>query len=430
MRKNKVIALVLAALFCFPNFVLAQDTSEKMKEEMDSLKARLAELEEKLEKKPVEGAKGEKADEKAAVPSLGEVLGSTGITLTGYIDTTYSHLSGNGRFNLTPSGPGVTPGGFNRVFDFERDSFNLQQVAASAAYQPEEGFGAFANITLGKDADVIAAFDTDGLFTNGDKDYFDVTQAFVQYAKGPFTLAGGKFVTLAGAEVIWTPLDVNLSRSILFGYAIPFTHTGVRAKYVAGEVATFSAGINNGWDAVKDTNNQKTFELGAFFTPTKSLAFSVAGYTGEERVGGLVNIGPNGNRNLIDLLATWNLTDQLQFVVNYDYGSQENFTSLVNGSNIKAKWNGIAGYINYLITEQWRLSLRGEYFDDEDGYRTGIIQEWKEATLTLSWLPHKNFELRAEVRGDKSNEDVFINPGGTSADDTQQSYGLQALFKF
>jgi len=38
----------------------------------------------------------------------------------------------------------------------------------------------------------------------------------------------GKFVTLAGSEVIWSPSNSNFSRSILFG-AIPFTHTGVRA---------------------------------------------------------------------------------------------------------------------------------------------------------------------------------------------------------
>jgi len=51
----------------------------------------------------------------------------------------------------------------------------------------------------------------------------------VQYAHGPLTIIGGKFVTLAGAEVINSTLDTNYSRSILFGYAIPFSHTGARS---------------------------------------------------------------------------------------------------------------------------------------------------------------------------------------------------------
>jgi hypothetical protein len=40
-------------------------------------------------------------------------------------------------------------------------------------------------------------------------------------------------VTLAGYEVIEAWKDPNITRSILFGFAIPFTHTGIRANYTA-----------------------------------------------------------------------------------------------------------------------------------------------------------------------------------------------------
>ena len=39
----------------------------------------------------------------------------------------------------------------------------------------------------------------------------------------------GKFVTPIGAEVIESQDNWNYTRSILFGYAIPFYHVGVRA---------------------------------------------------------------------------------------------------------------------------------------------------------------------------------------------------------
>ena len=95
----------------------------------------------------------------------------------------------------------------------------------------------------------------------------------------------------------------------------------------------------------------------------------------------------------------------------------------------KAKWTGIAGYVTYQLTDQWKLAFRAETFDDKDGYRTGVVQKWKEGTLTLGYLPAKNFELRAEFRQDKSDVASFMKPDGTASKD-QTSYALQALYKF
>lgn len=362
-----------------------------------------------------------------------------GFELTGYVDVGYTHLSGKGQF--APAGPG---GGFpNRVFDFDRNSLNLHQVGLTLANQPKEGFGGLLNLTVGKDADVIASYKTDpsnggvcnlatGLNTNPampgscDKDRFDVTQAFLQYATGPVTIIGGKYVTLAGAEVINSTANTNYSRSILFGYAIPFTHTGLRVKYDFSDTFSLTGGVNQGWDDIKDTNSSKGYEIGVAFAPSKILSLSAMLHGGKERIGGLINTGPEGTRNLIDLVATFNATDKLTFILNYDYGTQDN--AAAGGG--KAKWDGWAGYANYQINDQWRASLRGEYFDDRDGYRTGVIQKWKEATFTVGYSPLKNLELRAEVRADRSNVAAFVDSNGVTASKHQNSYGLQAIYKF
>ena len=351
---------------------------------------------------------------KPAVPTLDQVLEASGVSLGGYIDTAYSHLSGTGLF---------TSGTANRVFDTEPNSFNLHQAAITVAKQPKEGFGGLVNLTAGSDARVIHAF---GATTESQ---FDVTQAYAQYAAGPLTVIAGKFVTNAGAELINSTMDVNYSRSILFGYAIPFTHTGLRAMYAVNDKLSVMGGVNNGWDAVKDTNKQKTLELGLLATPMKSLTIAAGFHAGSERVGGLTATGPEGTRNLLDLVATYTATDKLSFTLNHDYATQDNFTSLVDGSTIKAKWSGLAGYVNYLLSDTWRLSVRGEYFDDKDGYRTGVIQKWKEGTVTLAYLPAKNMEIRGEVRGDRSDVASFMKPDGT-ASKSQSSYGLEAIYKF
>ena len=338
------------------------------------------------------------------------------LEFSGYVDASYNHLSKSNLF---------TSGTANRVFDLKQNGVALQQIGLTLAKQPKEGLGGLINLTLGRDADVINAYGL-GL---GKGNKIDLTQAFVQYATGPWTVIGGKYVTLAGAEVIKSPANPNFSHSILFGYAIPFTHTGVRGTYAVDDTLSLIAGVNNGWDDFRDTNGGKTLELGAAYTPSKMYSLGIQSYTGKERVDGLTNIGAEGTRNLIDVVGTFNATEQLTFIVNYDYGSQKNAV-LASGGGGTAKWSGIAGYANYQVNEQWRLSARAEYFNDKDGYRTGVAQKWKEATLTVGYMPIKAFELRAEVRADTSNVASFADKSGTGASKSQRSYGLQGIYSF
>src|SRR6267154_4958725 len=154
----------------------------------------------------------------ARAPTLSQVLDASGLDVSGYLDAGYSYANRN-----------VEGGGFSdRVFDSQNNSFALHQFGLQVAKQPKEGFGGLVNITVGKDAQVIHSF-PEGVTAPptpaSATSMFDVTQAFLQYAGGPLTLIAGKFVTLQGSEVIWSPTNPNISRSILFG-AIPFTHTG------------------------------------------------------------------------------------------------------------------------------------------------------------------------------------------------------------
>lgn len=343
--------------------------------------------------------------EKSALPSIGAIMKDAGIDIHGYVDTSYTYLSDMGNF---------TSGVPTRVFDRERNSFNLHALDLSIAKLPAEGFGGMVELLAGSDADVVAAAGT------GASDQFDVNQAYFHYAKGPFMAIAGKYVTLAGAEVIRSPDNLNFSRSILFGYAIPFTHTGVRGYYSLNSKARFILGVNNGWDNLKDENSQKTVELGVALTPAQGFTLGAQYYGGKEGMG-----ANTGMRNLIDVVATYSPIDPLTFVINYDYGTQKN--AVTPGET--AKWSGVAGYVNYKFHPMWRVALRGEYFDDQDGFRTGVIQKWKEATATLAYMPTSHVEIRGEVRADRSDQAAFLRTDG-SASKNQRSFGLEAIFKF
>ncbi len=386
-------------------------------------------------------AEGSAEPAKTAAPTLSQVLDASGVTVTGYVDFAYTNLNATGQF------VGGVPA---RVFDAPNpaanknlSSFNLNQAAITVTKAPKEGFGGVINLTAGEDANVIASYGagnntvTASPYNNNHN--FDVTQAYASFAGGSLTVIAGKFTSLAGAEVIASPSDTNYSRSILFGYAVPFTHTGVRLTYAATDTVSLIGGVNNGWDQVADMNADKTVELG--FTATPSKMFSLAGvyYGGKELAGGIAALPvqtSNGNRQLFNLVGTVNATDQLSFILEYDNASQGNAT-LANGTTGTAKWDGLAGYVNYQFSDKWHASLRSEYMNDKDGYKLPFVagattgQKWSETTLTLAYLPASSLEVRGEVRRDSSNQKVFQSSDVTvTGKSNQTSFGLEAIYKF
>jgi hypothetical protein len=372
--------------------------------------------------------------EAPAAPAADKPMEILGFEFTGYVDVGYQNYStGSGKF---------ISGTNARVFDFDRNGLNLQNLELQLAKIPENGFGGMLDVTIGKDADTIAAYgtiDKNRGPANGGNKKLDITQLHLHYGAGPFSMIAGKFVTSAGAEVIKSPSNTNFSRGILFGYAIPFTHTGLRATYNVSDTLRLIGGVNQGWDAVKDTNSSKTIELGASINPVKELTLAVMLHNGKEKIVNYPDAARaaalDGTRNLVDIVATYNATDKLTLVLNYDNAYQRNAT-LLSGATGTAKWEGWAGYVNYMINEQWKVSLRGEWFNDKDGYRTTVQpgatsgQKWKEATITVAYLPVKNVELRGELRFDRSDQNVFRDKDGVTAKSSQNSIGLEALYKF
>jgi len=348
-----------------------------------------------------------------AAPTFDKVLEASGISLSGYVDTAYSHADRD------------VEGGFNpRVFDGQNNSFVLHQVGLQVAKQPKEGFGGLVNITAGRDAGIIRSSDsTDSTF--------DVTQAYGQYASGPFTVMAGKFTTLHGTEVIWSPSNSNFSRSLLFG-AEPFTHTGVRAVFAAGEKVTLTAGVNNGWDQLKDQNKGKTTELGITVTPIKPVSVSASYYGGQETS---TTTGVAGRRDSFNLLGSWTIVEPLTVNAEYLRVQQKDAIFDSNGSTAKATYSGLAGYVSYVFMPKLKGTVRVESFDDKDAFKFGMPaattsgSKYKEYTLTLAYLPADSFELRGELRQDRANQQVFTGDNGSFSKNLT-TFAVQALYKF
>jgi hypothetical protein len=367
--------------------------------------------------------------QQARVPTLGQVLDASGLSVNGYIDAGYNwanrDLQAGAQGNGTPL----------RTFDNQDNSFVLHQLGLTVAKQPKEGFGGLVNFTVGSDAQVIHSFPEPSVaqtgLTGAATSTFDVTQGYLSYSQGALTMIGGKFTTLAGTEVIASTGNLNISRSILFG-AIPFTHTGFRASYAPSDTVTIYGGLNNGWDQMQDANRNKTLEVGATFNPVKAMTMTLSGYFGNEPATLFPAPTQGGERDLIDFVLNYIASNSLSFGLEALTFKQDR----QGGSS--AKYQGLALYASSMLNQQWRASVRGEYFDDKDGFRFNTVDpvgggplgvKYYEATLTLAYLPTKDVELRTEVRGDKAKEAVYADTDG-SLKKSLLTFGLQGLYKF
>jgi hypothetical protein len=359
------------------------------------------------------------AGQPPAVPTLDKVLEASGLSATGYMDVGYTYA------NKNIEAPAFT----TRVFDSQNNSFAMHQLGLTIAKQPKEGFGGLVNFTIGKDAQVIHSFPDTSAST------FDVTQGYAQYASGPITVIAGKYATMHGTEVIASPGNANISRSILFG-SVPFTHTGLRGTWALNDQYSLMLGVNNGWDQLTDANKGKTLELGATLSPIKPLTIVVSGMSGKEVITPGAAAVPEGTRTSINAVASYTIIDPLSVGLEFLSVSQDNTV----GGTSKGKYSGAAGYVSYSFIPKLKGTVRVETFTDKDGLRFNLpvdtsdpaaspAKKFMEATVTVAYLPSDAFELRGEVRQDQADNKAFVDSKGQFSK-TLMTMALQGLYKF
>jgi hypothetical protein len=311
-----------------------------------------------------------------------------------------------------------------RVFDFNDNSFNLdvaELVVQIAASKPNDA---------GFRVDFAAGNSIPQITKTQDQNaaQFDLQQAFASYIAplgSGLRFDVGKYVTHLGYELIegYDGYNDNYSRSILFGYAIPFTHTGVKASYAFSSKVAAMVEVVNGWDLLRDNNRSKSIGAQLTLTPVAPLQVLLNWIGGPE----LANDN-HTKRNVFDLVAILKPTSTLTLGVNGDYGKEDG-TSLVNPGS-EATWKGIAGYATLAVTNKFSVALRGETFHDEDGVRlgTGTKTTLSEATLTPSYKFTDHVLFRGEARFDKANQPILTKRGTLA--DKQTTVAANVIFVY
>jgi Putative beta-barrel porin-2, OmpL-like. bbp2 len=308
-----------------------------------------------------------------------------------------------------------------RVFDHRANNFTLDLAEIQFLKDPSAGgVGYKLKLSAGETAKFIHSL---GLGIKSgenpeDTEPFDLTEAYISYVAPlgqGLRFDFGKMATYLGAEVIEARDNPNYSRSFLFNYAIPFTHTGLKVSYPFSDVLNASVYILNGWDNSDDNNTGKTAGFSVGYTPIEQFAMNFNFIYGPEKYD-----NNHDSRFVFDWVGTIKPVKNLAFILNTDYGTEQHSAS--DGGS--ATWYGIAGIAKYDFNDWCSLAFRGEYFSDPDGVRTGTAQKLKEITLTPEFRLAQGLILRPEYRHDWSDEEVF----DSNSRKRQDTVSLSAMY--
>jgi Putative beta-barrel porin-2, OmpL-like. bbp2 len=306
--------------------------------------------------------------------------GTSNISLSGFVDFYYG-------VNVTR--PKERANALH-VFDARANELTMSLVEL-VVQQPASPVGFRIDLDFGPTNDAVHYLDA-GTTTNFAQQAY-VTAVF-PLGSG-LTVDLGKFVTHMGLEVIESGDNWNYTRSILFGYAIPFFHVGARASYAVLEDITLTGHVYNGWDrGVTDNNNAKTFgaTLNIATLPSTGIILNW--------IGGPELDDASDRLNVIDLIVSQTVSENFLLALNGDFGQT------VTGSGTSV-WKGIALYGKFVLNTESSLATRVELFSDRNGVRTGTVQTAKEMTFTYERVFADMFRLRGEYRHDFSNAQVF-----------------------
>lgn len=325
----------------------------------------------------------------------------------------------DGYYNYNANHPAESADGNQlRHFDFNANTFSLNMAKLAVEREPAP-LGFRVDLGFGKAfADILAS----------QPDFQHLEQIYVSYkrahAKG-LEADFGEFVTSAGAEVAEANEDWNYSRSLLFSLAIPDYHVGLRATVPLAKDFTAGLQVVNGWNCFEDNNSGKTAGLtGEWKKPAFTLFTNY--YVGPEN-----DHTNKGFRHLFDGTLLLTPSSRLNAYVNYDYAQNRNAEEVAPShyqATTLSRWQGVALDLRYQATKHIDFSPRWEFYEDPDGFTTGLAQNLHEITLTGEYKLREGLLGRLEYRRDSSDHNFFNKGDGSVPSQSTVEIGLLAFF--
>ena len=441
--------MVAAALALMASPLLAQESTDNLKKELEQLRKEVDSLKAVNSTKEIPAMGKIDMDAMAADESPIMTM-FKGTKLSGHVDAAYgfsfNQLHANGGFSAL----GTTGNNPIRVFDNQDHSFTLH--------------AAQLNLERLASKDMIVGYHIE-LWTGHDMTVVDVGSVALQEAwiqilaplGNGLDIRVGKMASLIGYEVLENTNNLNYSRGVVWGQIEPITATGVRATYSFTEQVSATVGFNNGRNNASSFNNVdgdhgKMFEAQLMVKPIKDLWVALNFNVGNETDGGtipgsvgnpLFSAGSADKFYIFNIVAEYKM-DKLTLAVNIDLASMQHTDGTPFGPpdvGHRAPQRGLAVYGKYQVTDTFATGARIEYMSDMNGAvlhavdGTGTGARVITLTLTQELKVAQHLILRLEFRHDSSNHHIFnrnddvnsTNGGAARGDNT---IAFEALLPF
>jgi hypothetical protein len=363
-----------------------QDASrmDKLETENASLKARLDSLESLAKKEGIVPS----GSEMQTVKALGT------INVSGFVQASY--------FYNTQNPPDRMSDGY--LWNTRNNSFSINKVKLTLASAPvaKDKWDAGYRVSLmwGEDTPVLNT----GAPASG---FENLREAFVDINAPIGTgldIKVGQLISLLNYESgDGGAANNNFSQGYQWFYTGNGPSAGVQLGYTFTDMIDAKVRVQNGMYAGPiDGNDAKTVMGAIGLKPMKDLWFSLIGFAGQENKGMSVKGG--------SVLAGYQVLEPLNIGAEFDYF---NFDF---GGTDASLWS-VGTFINYDISKEFSIALRGEYLDDKDGGgikgigpRAGAAilspdpkGDLASATLTFNYKPTPSIRIQPEIRYDTTS---------------------------
>lgn len=220
----------------------------------------------------------------------------------------------------------------------------------------------------------------------------------------------GFFRTHVGTEGL-LPKE-NIANSVsLTTYYEPYFESGIRLNYNATEKLAINLFLLNGYNIYEDNNNKKSYGALITYALGENGNIGYSNYIGDD--------SPQGDtinhlRMLHNLFFNYQIT-KLKIQIGGDYCTQKN-SNITIANKTAAMYSGVIG-LKYAICSKFSVYGRGEIFNDEEGFMTGVIidntglntgyKEWG-ATLGFEFDPTESSYIKIEARQITMDKDQEI----------------------
>ena len=251
-----------------------------------------------------------------------------------------------------------------------------------------------------------------------------IKQLYITYSPTDWLkFSGGTWGTHVGYELLDPQLNRNYSMSYMFTNG-PFSHTGVKADITKGKHG-FMVGISNPTDfrTIPDGFINKKFLIAQYsLAPTDKVKIYL-NYVG----------GKNFDTSKVsqfDAVLTAKLSDKFNLGFNATVNSTQGWDGAKNVDG--QSWWGSAVYVNVDPKSWFGLTLRGEYFNDDNQLKMfSMVPEGGSifATTLSANFKAGGFTFIPEFRFDNASQAVFIDKDG-AAKKSAGNFLLAAVYSF